>query len=372
MSVPNRVLNELFMAKVSSSEGRQKTSEKTEDFIRDRLRELAFSRKINPPKPITRAECQISVNHDTLVKIVFLEPQSRAMTMSFRGQPSTRIIRAPRAECAFYTISSEQMQKTEQELLVYDFSITKVIEDNIIKDIQEIEDREFLIHVEAACQALQAEMNGGSVSLHPSTLGSVQQFSVMKGELARNDTGSGSALVHPPQKGDIVDLKNMLYKYRLNPHMLLLTEVDFNNILKWTIVEAGSSLMTETAIEGYKHNTVVGLNYTRTIKHDILRPGNIYIFTEQDFFGVSYILNNVKFYIDKVANMITFQAWEDIGSLIANISAVRKLELYSGNANPNTADTTFLHNFIPVEEDELGRMNNRVDQGLRFPQIQTF
>jgi hypothetical protein len=39
----------------------------------------------------------------------------------------------------------------------------------------------------------------------------------------------------------------------------------------------------------------------------------VYIFTKPEFFGKFYVLNNTKFYIDKIANMITFQAWEDIG-----------------------------------------------------------
>jgi hypothetical protein len=65
---------------------------------------------------------------------------------------------------AFFTISSEIFQKTEQELLAYEMPITKIIEENSVKDIQEIEDREFTIHIEAACQALQQEANGNTAT----------------------------------------------------------------------------------------------------------------------------------------------------------------------------------------------------------------
>jgi hypothetical protein len=116
---------------------------------------------------VTRADCQRSVNHDTLVKIVDVEPKSRAMAISFRGAPTARFIRGSKAEVAFFTISSEMFQKTEQELLAYEMPITKIIEENSVKDIQEIEDREFVIHIEAAVQALQTEANGGASASWP-------------------------------------------------------------------------------------------------------------------------------------------------------------------------------------------------------------
>ena len=112
-------------------------------------------------EPVTRTDCQRSVDHDTLVKIVDIEPKSKAMAMTFRGQPTARFIRAPRFEIPFFTISSEKFEKTEQELLAYEMPITKIIEENSVKDIQSIEDRQFLVYVEAAVQGLQLDANGG-------------------------------------------------------------------------------------------------------------------------------------------------------------------------------------------------------------------
>jgi len=379
MSVNASVLNSVFTTKLASAEDKVKVAAYAESFIRDRLREVSFLRKILPPEQVTRSDCQVSVNHDTLIKIVEIEPQSKAMVATFRGQPRARFIRAPRAEIGFFTITSEQFQKTEQELLTYQMPITKIIEDNSVKDIQEIEDREFILHVDAACQGLQADANGGTPvelswsSLNPTTPGTAPpvEFSIRKGELARS-AGSNSALIHPIQRGDIIAGKNMLDGNRLHPETMLMGETDWNNVLLWNIMDFGSQLQSETTVEGYKHNMLMGLKYIRTIKLDILRPGNIYFFTDPGFFGRFYVLNNTKFYIDKIANTITFQAWEDIGMGLINIAAVRKIELYSANANPNAGDDTFIENFIPVTEDALGAVNNRVDQGLKFPQIQSF
>jgi len=371
MSVSASVLNELFASKLSTSEGKEKIAEYGGSYIRDRLREVSFARKVIPPEQVTRADCQRSVNHDTLVKVVDIEPQSRAMAITFRGQPNARFIRGDRAEIAFFTISSEMFQKTEQELLAYEMPITKVIEENSVKDIQEIEDREFTIHIEAAVQALQTEANGGtSVPLHVGTIGSTVEFSVRKGELARNASGN-TAEVLPVQRPDLINLFKMLDGNRLRAERMLMTEVDWDDILQWTVEDFGDRVQSETTVDGYKYNTLLGHSYIRTIKTDILRPGNVYIFTKPEFFGKFYVLNNTKFYIDKIANTITFQAWEDIGMSVLNIAAVRKLELYSGDATLGDADG-LLTNFIPKAEDALGAVNNRVSEGLKFPQVSQF
>ena len=369
--VPARVLNEMFATKLGSAEGKEKIAEYGGSYVRDRLREVSFARKILPPEQVTRADCQRSVNHDTLVKIVDVEPRSRAMAITFRGQPTARFIRGPKAEIAFFTIASEVFQKTEQELLAYEMPITKIIEENSVKDIQEIEDREFTTHIESAVQALQVEANGGTpAALHRTTIGTTVEFSVRKGELARTAPGN-DAVVRPVQRPDFVNLFKMLDGNRLRAERLLMTEVDWDDVLQWTLEDFGDRLQSETAVDGYKYNTLLGRAYIRTIKTDILRPGNIYAFTKPEFFGKFYVLNNTKFYIDKIANLITFQAWEDIGMGIVNIASVRKMELYSADAGPTDADG-LRSNFIPVSEDAIGAVNNRVDAGLKFPNISQF
>ena len=373
MSVPARVLNDMFSQKLDSQEGKDKIAEYAGTYIRDRLREVSFTRKIIPPQQITRADCQRSVTHDTLVKIVDVEPKSKAMALTFRGQPTARFIRAPRAEVAFFTISSEKFEKTEQELLAYEMPITKVIEDNSVKDIQEIEDREFTIHIEAGIQALQADANGAVTQLSSTTClaGSVIEFSACKGELARTYTGTPSATVLPVQRPDFVRLFKLLDGNRLRAEMVLMTEPDWDDILQWTAEDVGNRIQSETTTEGYKYNLLLGRAYCRTIKTDILRPGNVYCFTKPDFFGRFYILNNTKFYIDKIANLITWQSWEDIAMSVINVAAVRKLELYSGDATSLNTNS-ILTSVIPKSEEDLGAENNKVDSGMTYPSIEIY
>lgn len=369
-----RAFNDAFMTKVGSTEAREKLAEVAGSFIRDRLRETSYCRKVLPPEQVTRADCQRSVNHDTLVKIIDIEPRSRAMSVSFRGDPTVEFMRGQRAEIAFYSISSQIYQKNEQELLAYEMPITKIIEENSVKDIQEIEDRDFTLHIEAAVQALQAEANGGvptALNWTNINAGSVVEFSVRKGELARS-AGTDDATVRPIQRPDIVNLFKMLDGNRLRCERLLMTEVDYDDLLQWTAEDFGQQIQSETVVDGYKYNTLLGRPYIRTIKTDLLRPGNVYAFTKPEFFGKLFVLNNTKFYIDKVANMISFRAWEDIGMGILNVAAVRKMELYSADANPSTNANSLVASFRPVDEENLGALNNRVDEGLKFPNVTAY
>ena len=375
MSSKVQAVIEAFNTRLDSPDGKDKLAEYGGVFIRDRLREQSFWRHIVPPENVTRADCQRSVNHDTLVKIVDVEPQSKALAVDFRGQGTARFIRAPRAEVPFFTIMSEKFEKTEQELLAYEMPITKVIEDNTVKDIQEIEDREGLRHNEAGIQALQTETNvTTTVAFNATNVraqdANAQEISVAKGELALAADGV-DFLVRPIQRPDLVKLFNLLDDNRLRSERILITEADHNDILNWTVEDMGDRIQSETVVDGYKYNTLLGRKVVRTIKSDILRRGNVYVFAAPEFYGKFYILNNTKFYIDKIGNRIVWWSWEDIGMSTINIAGSRKLELYRGSVRPTQTDTGFAVR-IPVEEEDLGAENNRVDANLHFPQVEQY
>ncbi len=372
-AVPAKMVNDLFFEKVANQDGKDKIAEFGGTYIRDRLREVSFARKIVPPVPVQRTELQRSVNHDTLVKIVDIEPNSSAMALTFRGQPTARFIRGARYEIPFFTISSEKFEKTEQELLAYEMPITKIIEENSVKDIQGIEDRQFLIFVEACVQAYQLDAQSGSspVAMNATTFnsGGVISSSVVKGEGALS-AGTDDFTIHPVLKPDFIKLKQLLHRRFLRAERIIITEPDYDNLSAWTIQDVWN-IAAETSTDGWKANTVVGLKIIRTIKTNILREGNIYCFTAPEFFGRFYILNQTKFYIDKIANLITWQSWEDIGMGFGNIASVVKLELYGGSVTPGATDTGYAAG-LPYAEDQLDPVNNMADEGQYYPQVQQF
>lgn len=364
-----------FLEKIATPDGQAKAAEMGGKFIFDRLRERSFARSILNAQPVRREQCQISDTHDTLIKLEFIEPGARAMNVNFRSTPDVEFIRMARAGVGFTTIASAIFTKTEQELQMYgDLPITKIIEDNSLKDMEELEDRGFLIYTESAVQALQAEANNSATPpvLNSTALAGVSppvEFSVVKSENARQSSVISAAAL-PFQRPDVVTLKSMLTDVRLRGAMMLITESDANQVDGWTLEDMGDKMQSETMVDGYKANTLIGLRFVKTIKNDMLRRGNVYIFTAPEFLGRFYILNQSRFYVDKRFNVISWMAWEDIGMLLLNVASVKKMELYSADATINDADGLRSF-FIPKPVKDLFKPNNRVDQGLRYPAVPT-
>ena len=342
-------INQLFNAHLDDAEGKIKIAAVGQDFVRDKLRENSFWRKIIPPRMVTKAELRVSMHHDTMSFVDEVEPNSRAMSMTFRGQPNARFIRAARYEIPFFTISSERFEKTEQELMAYQMPITKVIEDNSVKDIQEIEDHRALTYVEAAIGATGK---------------------IVRGEQATDDAqvnGASNGLRGSLQRPDLVALFKQLDGTRRRLAKILINESDWDDILLWTLEDYGDELQGKVAVDGYTYDRIMGRMVVRTIKTDILQSGNIYGFCSPEWLGKFLILNNTKFYIDKEANLIWWQCWEDIGMGIGNVASMAKLELYNGQGAGDPSSDTL------IGEDEVGTtVYNKVDDGITFPAVSSW
>jgi hypothetical protein len=335
----NAALNSVFMAHLNNLEGKEKLAAVAQTYIRDKLRENSFARKLIPPQQVSRTDLQVSVHHDTMVFVDEIEPNSRAMSMTFRGSPTARYIRASRYEIPMFTISSERFEKTEQELMSYKMAITKVIEDNSVKDIQEIEDHRFLIYCEAACQATEQ---------------------IVKGEQATDDedeNGSDTGFRGSLQRPDLVKLFQELDGSRRRLERVLMNETDWDSVLTWSIEDFGDKQANVT-FDGLSTDKLMGRMIIRTIKTDILQAGNIYGFCSPEWLGKFLVLNNTKFYIDKVANLISWQSWEDIGIGLGNVASLAKLELYNDASDDIIA------------ESEVGtQVYNQADDGITFPAV---
>lgn len=397
-NVPGEVLNELFVTKLDTEAGKEKIAQLGSDYIRDRLREESFAAKVLNKRQVSRSELQVSVNHDYLVKIVEIEPQSRAMSMSFRGQGTVRYYTGDRFECAFHSIGSQRYEQTEQELMAYSMPITQIMRKNIVNDIAEVEDRTFLGHIESACQALQKDANGvdlftafgndtaftarNIVTHGLREVGKVKSIDALANTAAASDAaGLSEDLIYPVQKDDMIKLFQRFTGTgtrgsRLRCDQFLITDTDFEDINSWALADMGDKIVGETSVDGYKYSTVIGRKFVRTLKTDILRPGNIYAFTAPEFLGGFMVLNKLQFYADKERNRVSFEAWEDIGMYVGNIAGARKLELYAGAvevAGTNGAtEQAYRAKYSPVSEDQLGKKNNLVAEGGTFPQINQF
>lgn len=292
-------INELFVQKLNSPDGIDKVAQEGSAFIRQKLREVSFARKVIQPEYVTKADLQRSINHDGLVKIVDLEPDSKAMTINFRGNPTSNYLMGERYEIPFFMITSEDFQKTEEELLAYEMPLTEVIERNSVKDIQKIEDQNFIDSVNAVTtgdQKVDVTLSGGQI----------------------------------PKSG-FESLFNILDGNELRAETMLMSSVTFNKLFLYDATTVGDAVGSEISVNGYTYATLFGRKLIVSNKVDMLKNADgehsIYCFTSQEFFGNFYVLNDTKFFIEKKKNIINFSAYETLGMGIGNTKAAGRIDL---------------------------------------------
>lgn len=287
--------NNLFVTRLDTPDGIEKAAQAGGAFVRERLREVSFLRGIIPPEYVTKADCQRSVNHDTLVKIVDIEPQSQASAVNFRGKAYERYIEQDRYEIPFFKVESEKFSKNEAELLAYDYPVTKVIEENSVKDIQKVEDGKFIEFVDAVIA-----VNGKDV--------------------APAENGPATSL-------NLTTLFKALDSDELSVGTVLMHKADWDDFMVQRADVIGSPLASEILVNGYKYNTILGHKLVVTIKTSVVPVGTLYVFTDPKYLGNFFILNDTKFYIEKRADIVTWQTWEYVGLGLGNLRACAKMQL---------------------------------------------
>ena len=301
-------VNELFVQKLNSPDGLEKVAQEGSAFIRQKLREVSFARKIINPQYVTKADLQRSVNHDGLVKIVDIEPDSKAMVVNLRGNPDFKYIMGERFEIPFFMVSSEEFQKTEEELLAYEMPLTEIIERNSVLDIQTIEDENFLGTIDAAMDSGNA-ITGNYVT-----------------------SGANTAEVGSIEKDDFRQLFDTLDGAQLRADTLLMDSTMFNRLFLYDATTVGDAVGSEMDVNGYSFATLFGRKLVVSNKKNkaaggALLDNKIYAFTSPDFLGQFLVLNDTKFFIEKRKNIITFASYETIGIGIGNSKACAKLTL---------------------------------------------
>ena len=380
------VMNQLFINKLSEPGGKEKIAAAEQDIIRDRLREDSFIERLTPQTWVQRQGLQVSLEgHDTLIKVEWVEPNSKATSMSFRGDPNeNQYVRSSRFGIAFYKIKSARYEKEETELAAYPYSILDYIKSNVPKDMATIRDRQWTIHLEQAVQRLQVEANGGATRHEAAdeVANNVVASGVTKGVNAKQSAATDSFIGLALDPDDITNLCKLPVHSQgqqggLRIDCILLTDYDFEDVMTWTVDVTGDKVASEMIVSGWKYSTFKGRKYVRTLKTNILREGNIYGLSESQFVGKNYIFQTPKFYIDKIADMITFSAWCVVGGGIGNIAGIRKLELYPGSVVPgalsssgtSVADGSLYTSRLPKAEGDLFGENNKVDAGGTMPAV---
>jgi hypothetical protein len=365
MKIDSSDFNSLFGEALNrGGEALEKVGEVTGLYIQDKLRENSFARKILPPQTVTLAELTRNENDEGLSYIDDIEPDSLAMRVNWRGEPEKTYIEGKRYSIRMSTISSDRFVKSEQELRSYRMPLTKIIEQNTVKDMQEQHDKTFMDHVRVGLmlatrrrmndlvdRGLVLNANQGLSALSGTTSknwGTMQQFAAYL--YFRNVTTSYGLTDYqtwdstPPTANLVTALySNILLSTEteftrtvlrdaikiqaareMKARCFLLHEYDWADVLGWMENEAGLQITGEIVKDGYKYTTVGGYTFVTTVRDnpDIVQPGQIFTFPAPEFLGRYLILENTKFWIEKKGRFIEMEAYEDAGMGFGNIKGL--------------------------------------------------
>jgi hypothetical protein len=293
--VDTKYLNQLFRDAVTAKD-HVKLAQAGELYIRLRMREAPFCRKILPPVPVTKEDCQRSVSHDTLTIVKDIAPEAEAVSLTFRGRPNHQYIQGKRFEIGLYKIASPLYTKTEAELLAYEMPITGLIEEDIVKMMMKEEDKNFIMQ----CEDIVARPTGKKFNVPTST--------------------------HKVDKEALTILTNSLDGDELETACFLMSKTTWND---WAtqgneVFDIGA---WDVARFGYKEGQILGRKCFVTLKEDLVPHNVVWAFTSPEYLGYMFTLDDAKFWVNSEAENIFLKGWEYVGMGFGNTRAIAKLTI---------------------------------------------
>ncbi len=275
-------LNQSFLSKLDAGLTKEAEAHMSM-FVRQRLREDGFARKILPPTLITGAELDRQLTDEPTI-IIEKEPDSIAANMPFLGRPEPRYFKGERYPVTFHKIQSAEFKKTKAELATYRVDIRTILQENSVKDMQKQEDENFYNNVMAVAQA------------------------------AGNVYNISGGVTIPNVKNAI---KNLLTK-QVPVGTLLMTQSMYSDILAQPATQVGSGLASGLTAGERSLDNLFGFKIVTTNKNDILPDNQIVIFTSPSYLGQFFLMQDATIFLETKADMISFSSYEYPGLGIGN------------------------------------------------------
>lgn len=296
MSIPQETvniqfLNQSFIDKIDQGLVKE-AGEAMSGFVRMRLRETGFARKIFTPQMITASDLDRGLDDQPRV-IIEKEPDSIAASMSLSGQPEVRYFTGLRYEVPFYKIQSNTFKKSKFELATYRTDIRTVLQDNSVKDLQETEDGNLI----RGLRQIQLEQEGA-------------EFLVTAGDRITDR---------------VMSLVQHLVKNKQKPAKILMSHLLYLQMLREPATQLGDSVASKHFETGSMDN-FYGFEIITSIKSDLLSSeigkslGDLVVaFASEEYLGQFYSLQEPTVFLEARADMIEFTTYESIGIGIGNV-----------------------------------------------------
>lgn len=298
--VSAQYINSNFVRKIE--EGRVKEAEAAgTTFIRKKMREDSFARRILTPVTLTEDEIDRDLNSDQPQKIVEKEPDSTACYVPFKGSGELTWFHGPRYAVRFGKTESQKFTKSKFELMTYRNDIRKILSDNSVKDMAKEEDRKFI------------ETINSGIALKPA----IQDLSPSGGF----------------SKDNIANLFKAMVGQKKPIGKILCSKALYYDALKFDSTQVGDSVVSrhyDDGIEG--EEKLFGVPVVTTIKagstlggDNIIKDNEIYLFAPENYLGNFFLLQDATLFIKQEADLIQFWSYAAPGIGIGETEAVIKM-----------------------------------------------
>ena len=361
-------INQSFVRKLD--EGRVKeAADEGSRFIRSKLRQESFAREILVPIELSPDEIDRDEHTDQPKKIIEKEPDSTATFVTFKGAGQRTFFRGPRYSVFFGKIESQHFMKSKFELLTYQNDIRKILTDNSVKDMADVEDRKFIETIEAALSDAGSTADvstAGATSNNEENVISFAgqeflgaglavgdgldtdlpslQFSgdqLLNGNsfvarMAQRDDANGATTINgqkfdlgtqaPLSQELIAQMFQAMTSKTLPSGQMLMTKATFMEALKFDYTDVGNDIVSRHYDKGLEgEDKLFGVPVITTIKNDIVDDNTIYLFAPENYLGNFFLLQDATLFIKQEADMIEFWSYSSPGIGIGNTKGVIKL-----------------------------------------------
>lgn len=279
-------INQSFIDKLDN--GLEKQAEiAMSAFVRQKLREDGFTRKILEPIAVTNADLDRQITDEPTI-IIEKEPDSVAANLPFVARATPRYFTGARYPVSFTKINSDEFKKSKFELATYRTDIRTVLQENSVKDLQKQEDQNFYNNLLSVAQA-----NGNYLNI-------------------------GGGLTVP----NLATATKALLQKQLPVGAILMTQSLYFDLLKQPSTQVGSPAASELFRGQANLDNFYGFKIIVTNKNDILPDNRVLIFTSPQYLGQFYEQQSATVFLKTEADMVSFQTYESIGIGLGNVNGV--------------------------------------------------
>jgi len=293
-NVSAQFINSSFVRKLESGQTKQAQDEGSA-FIRSKLRQSSFAREILTPIVLADDEIDRDENTDLPKKIVEKEPDSTATFVTFKGTGDRTWFSGPRYAIYFGKIESQRFTKSKFELMTYQNDIRKILSDNSVKDMSDIEDGKFIETAIASVTGKPDQDLTGAATLDAGIISDM-----LKAHIAR---------------------KQPIGK-------LLMAKQTYYDILRQPATSVGDQIASAHYTGGVEEEEkLFGIPVVTTIKNELIPDNVVWLFSTENYLGNFYLLQDATLFIKQEADIIEFWSYSAPGIGIGNTKAITRMTM---------------------------------------------